>query len=155
MLVALHAARSQKFVKHCLRATYFKAGNDMHDPYARHLSRLCIKASLRSANALTEKSSQILFRAAVALAWRSPSDSPASKSIASASALGSHLGTTIPVSPTIRAESPASVTTQGAPQAMASATEFGKPSLREEETAISNALHTLEMSVRGPAQIKR
>src|SRR5690554_3519628 len=48
-------------------------------------------------------------------------------------------GTTQPVSPTINAASPTFVVTQGVPQAMASATTFGKPSVVLDSTCTSKA----------------
>ena len=53
--------------------------------------------------------------------------------MALARASGSRRGTTLPVSPTIRAESPTSVTAQGTPQAMDSPTTLGNDSPADEE----------------------
>src|ERR1041385_5094506 len=50
-------------------------------------------------------------------------------------------GTTMPVSPTRNPESPTSVTTQGTPQAIASAIALGVPSPKaDDEQAMSSAL---------------
>src|SRR5713101_3417547 len=56
-----------------------------------------------------------------------------------AKACGSLGGTILPVSPTSSAESPTSVTTQGTPHAIASATELDVPSpYADDEQAMSN-----------------
>ena len=60
---------------------------------------------------------------------RASGDRASNSSQAAARAWGSRGGTTRPVSPTIEAESPTSVTTHGTPQAMASPTARGKASL--------------------------
>ena len=54
---------------------------------------------------------------------------------AAASSWGRRDGTTQPVSPTIAAESPTSVTTQGTPHAIASPTTRGKASLTDDDTS--------------------
>lgn len=60
-------------------------------------------------------------------------------SIACASAVGDDGGTTVPLSPTINAESPTSVTMHGTPHAIASAMALEKPSVIEGEQETSKA----------------
>src|SRR6266851_2026887 len=64
----------------------------------------------------------------------------------SASASGSPGGTTIPVSPTTWRASPTSVTTHGTPHDIASATQLGVPSPREDEQHMSRARYADGMS---------
>src|SRR6185312_13854123 len=72
-------------------------------------------------------------------------------SMAAAKADGLPASTTSPYAPTMRAESPTSVTTHGRPHAIASATVFGKPSPLEVDASMSNALYTARISSCGPA----
>src|SRR6185437_11437301 len=79
-------------------------------------------------SASSEYDSTMRLRAATCIAFAAPASTRVGSmpSTAAANASGSRGATTVPHAPTMRAQSPTSVTTHGRPQAIASAITFGK-----------------------------